>query len=135
MEMSRIEPGPPAPFTRIDSREKCAALAARFEGQKVVGLWGTALPRQNVDVLLELERQLRAAGIATLMLVKANAADLVRSMAPELEAVAILDDKKLFAHLPFISLLVTNDYAVEYSRIEGFRGELLLLPHTVFLKP
>lgn len=49
-------------FPHLDSPEKCAALKARYPG-KVVGLWATGNPRQNVDVLWRLRRELLRLGV------------------------------------------------------------------------
>ena len=46
-----------ADFPVLDSAAKCAALWSKYP-QKVVGLWATRLPQQNVDVLWGLRQEL-----------------------------------------------------------------------------
>lgn len=44
-------------FPLLDSPAKCAALWPRYP-EKVVGMWATGWPRQNVDVLWRLRQEL-----------------------------------------------------------------------------
>ncbi|MBD5646269.1 MAG: hypothetical protein HDQ89_01135 [Desulfovibrio sp.] len=120
----------PATFAPLSAAEDCKRLNGRFRGQKVVALWATTRPRQNVDVLLALKEGLEKAGIPVLFLLRENAAPLVAELARGSGDFFLLDDRDLFRFLPCIDLLVTHDYVTGYRKIPGFGGKVMYLNHT-----
>lgn len=122
-------------FQRLVSPEDCGRLEDRLPDTPVVALWATVEPRQNVDILLALEASLRRDGIPVLFLMRENAVEFVRQYSPGGENFFIFEDKQLFRFLPGISLLVTHDYVLGHSRVDGFSGKTLLLNHASLASP
>lgn len=119
----------PATFATLFTAEDCKRLNGRFRGQKVVALWATTRPRQNVDVLLALKAGLEKDGIPVLFLLKENAAEFVAAHARGQENFFLLDDAQLLRFLPCVDLLVTHDYVTGYRKIPGFGGKVMFLNH------
>lgn len=117
-------------FARLATAEDCERLNGRFRGQKVVALWATTQPRQNVDVLLALKEALEQEGIPVLFLLKENAAALAAAQARGQGNFFLLDDAQLLRFLPCVDLLVTHDYVTRYKKIPGFGGKVMYLNHT-----
>lgn len=122
-------------FCRLTTPEMCMRLQESLGGQKFVALWATVVPRQNVDILLELESRLRERGVPVLFFLKENAVEFVGDSAPGRGDFLILEDKGLLRHLPGIGLLVTHDYVVGHSRVDGFHGKTMLLNHSALFVP
>lgn len=116
-------------FVPLSTAEDCQRLNRRFRGKKVVALWATTLPRQNVDVLLALKDGLEQEGIPVLFLVRENAVAFAAAHAPGQEKFFLLDDPQLLRFLPCIDLLVTHDYVTGYRKIPGFDGKVMYLNH------
>lgn len=117
-------------FERLATAEDCQRLNGRFCGKKVVALWATTQPRQNVDVLLALKEALQRDGIPVLFLLKENAAHMVAAHDDDGGDTLLLDDCGLLRFLPCIELLVTHDYVTGYRKIPGFGGKVMYLNHT-----
>lgn len=125
---------PPA-FQHLATAEDCERLNERFRGKKVVALWATTQPRQNVDVLLALDSALRQRGIPVLFLMKENAVEFAEAHAREVHSFSLLNDSGLLRYLPCVELLVTHDYVTGYKKIPGFRGKVMYLNHTATGRP
>lgn len=103
---------------RLDSPARCATLWAKYPG-KVVGLWALGLPRQNVDVLWRLRRELMALGVPVVFFFQESAKPL---LLPLLEAappdatgdIYQLDDARFFRLLGFVEVLTTT-YGVSFQ--------------------
>ena len=117
-------------FERLSTAEDCQRLNGRFCGKRVVALWGTTQPRQNVDVLSALKAGLQQECIPVLFLVREIAAEFAAAHARGAEDFYILDDAELLRFLPCIDLLVTHDYVTGYRKIPGFGGKVMYLNHT-----
>lgn len=117
-------------FEPLATAADCARLEQRFRGKKVVALWATTQPRQNVDVLLELKGALQQEGIPVLFLLKEDAAAFVGAHARDRESFFLLNDAEPLRFLPCIDLLVTHDYVAGYKKIPGFGGKVMYLNHT-----
>lgn len=118
-----------ATFTPLSTAEDCKRLDGRFRGQKVVALWATTRPRQNVDVLLALKDGLQQEGVPVLFLLKNNAVAFATAHARDKENFFLLDDAQLLRFLPCVDLLVTHDYVTGYRKIPGFGGKVMYLNH------
>ena len=66
-------------FPKLDSVAKCAALWPKYP-QKVVGLWATGYPRQNVDVLWRLREELLNQGVPVIFFFMESAKPLLRTI-------------------------------------------------------
>lgn len=118
------------PFEHLATAEDCARLNGRFGGKRIVALWATTQPRQNVDVLLALKAALQNEGIPVLFLLKENAAGMVAAHSGGDNDFFLLEDSGLLGFLPCIDLLVTHDYVTGYRKIPGFGGKVMYLNHT-----
>lgn len=124
-------------FPRLDSPARCAALWSDFP-EKAVGLWATGFPRQNVDVLWRLRKELIKLGVPVIFFFTESAKPMLRTVlmaeSGEEERIYQLDDAVIFFSLNFIPVLVTNDYINFYQllhiRFRKLPQKIVLLQHT-----
>lgn len=118
-------------FPVLDSPAKCAALWPRYP-QKVVGMWATGLPRQNVDVLWRLREELLKLGVPVVFFFNESAWDMLRKVATDSSGVLDiyqLDNTKYFRMLNFVDVLVTNDYLIYCEHAKHIKAKLVGMPH------
>lgn len=129
-------------FPHLDSPEKCAALKSRYPG-KVVGLWATGDPRQNVDVLWRLRRELLRLGVPALFFFKESAKPMLRTVLAAENALPAqaggvyqLDDAALFPGLDFVDVLATSEYVVDFRASRHIPAKLVsVLNHAKMESP
>ena len=68
-----------ADFPVLDSPAKCAALWSKYP-QKVVGMWATRVPQQNVDVLWGLRRELLLQGVPVVFFFNESAKPMLENV-------------------------------------------------------
>lgn len=118
----------------FDSPAKCAALWPKYP-EKVVGMWATGIPRQNVDVLLRLREELQKLGVPVVLFFRESAKSMVYNALQSgnhsqcSQDIYQLDDDKFFSLLNFVEVLVTNDYCVGYTHSRHIRAKLVGMPH------
>lgn len=121
-------------FPRLDTPAKCAALWQKYP-RKAVGMWATALPRQNVDVLWRLREELIKLGVPVIFFFTESAKPLVdtilhvRALSLNDEDIYQLDDAKFFRLLNFVEVLVTNDYLLRCPHNRHIGAKLVGMPH------
>lgn len=119
-------------FPALDSPAKCAALWTRYP-EKVVGMWATGLPRQNVDVLWRLRQELLKLGVPVVFFFRESAGSMLHKVIndphSETEDIFQLDDAKFFRLLNFVDVLVTNDYQLGCKEASHIRAKLVGMPH------
>ncbi len=120
-------------FPRLDTPAKCAALWPKYP-KKVVGMWATGMPRQNVDVLWRLREELIKLGVPVVFFFAGSALPMIQrvyrqNLSPEIKDVYQLDDVKFFRLLNFVEVLVTNDYLVDAPNARHIGAKLVGMPH------
>lgn len=121
-------------FPVLDSPARCAALWSKYP-EKVVGLWATGCPRQNVDVLWRLREELLKIGVPVVFFFNVSALPMLRSLLgtePSIESgrdLYQLDDPRFFHLLSFVDVLVANDTFVGFYGARHIRAKLVGLPH------
>ncbi|MBD5558623.1 MAG: hypothetical protein HDQ92_08815 [Desulfovibrio sp.] len=130
-------------FPLLDSAAKCVALWPKYP-QKVVGMWATGSPRQNVDVLWRLREELLKLDIPVVFFFKESARTMlsrviaggtsstsshIHSHSHSENNIYQLDDAKLFRLLNFVEVLVTNDYCVGLEESRHINAKLVGLHH------
>lgn len=126
-------------FPLLDSPAKCAALWAKYP-EKVVGMWATGTPRQNVDVLWRLRQELLKIGVPVVFFFNDSAKTMLEILLSKEENPTLsgddqhiyqIDEAKFFRQLSFVEVLVTNDYLYQmhctYAREIG--AKLVGLQH------
>lgn len=117
----------------LDSPAKCAALWPKYP-EKVVGMWATGSPHQNVDILWRLREELLKLGVPVVFFFRESAKPMLHS-ALHAHAFSIpediyqLDDAKFFRLLNFVEVLVTNDYCVGHTHSHHIKAKLVGMPH------
>lgn len=121
-------------FPVLDSPSKCAALWSKYP-EKVVGMWATGSPRQNVDVLWRLRQELLKLDVPVVFFFRESAKLMLDTvMAPNSFAtddghIYQLDDAKFFCLLNFVDVLVTNDYLLHFPQSRYINAKLVCMPH------
>lgn len=120
-------------IARLDSAAKCAALWPKYP-EKVVGMWATGLPRQNVDVLWRLREELLKLDVPVIFFFRECAKPMLRTiMAADFSLSKLhiyqLDNAKFFSLLNFVDVLVSNDTILSYDFSHHIRAKLVGMPH------
>lgn len=126
-------------FPVLDSPAKCAGLWSQFP-ENVVGMWATGLPRQNVDVLWRLRKELLKLDVPVVFFFKESAKSMLATVitaeaspAPSIPHIYQLDNASFFRLLNFVDVLVSNDTFLQYDLSRYIGAKLVGLPHNAKL--
>lgn len=121
-------------FPKLDSPAKCAALWPKYP-EKVVGLWATGSPRQNVDVLWRLREELLRLKVPVIFFFTESALPMLRTLLNRdsthrnTDDIYQINNAKYFRLLNFVDVLVSNDYLVKVESSKHIKAKLVGLPH------
>lgn len=101
------------------------------DSKKNVLLYGTCVPRQNIDILYAIYKKIQHK-YNVLFVVRQNA---IRSMTNaqdmDLDTVYVLDDPNILCACDRIDLLLTNDYVLFGENLLRFKGYVAILHHNI----
>lgn len=113
----------------LDSHVKCAALE-QIQSKKVIGIYATGWPYQNVDVLWRLRQELLIKQCPVIFFFKTSARPLMDSIIKashiiDIQDIYELNDPKFFIFFDFIDVLVTSEVVVRCHEAHFIKAKLV----------